>query len=428
MTAPSAAQRPSMQERLRLLEATTSALIAEVSLDGVLQRVVQISAEVIGARYAAIGVVGPDGKDLESFTAFGIDPSRLADIGPPPRGLGILGLVLREASPLRVDDVATHPAATAFPPHHPPMRTFLGVPLVGSRGVMGSLYLTEKRGGEAFTEEDEDLAILLAAKAAAAVENARHHEESARLLEEVQQLHRARERFFAMVNHELRNAHAAVHGWAEMLVRKRDPATVPRAAFEVLESAQHAVGLINDLLDLSRLDEDRLKPVIKAVEPLSIVGRAVRRVTPAADARRIDFQVIAGPDLPTCETDASRVEQILVNLLGNATKHAPERSTVRVALGEQGGRVVFRVEDEGPGVAESDVEQIFDVYVTKAGEESRGLGLGLPLSRRLARLLGGELHAVPRPGQGGCFVLAVPASSDVKKPSRRIPTGISDSR
>ena len=97
----------------------------------------------------------------------------------------------------------------------------------GRRGVFGNLYLTEKLGGEAFTDEDEHIAVLLAATTAAAVENARLHEESARLLEEVQQLHRTRERFFAMVNHELRNALAAVYGWAEMLVRKKDPATVP---------------------------------------------------------------------------------------------------------------------------------------------------------------------------------------------------------
>ena len=156
------------------------------------------------------------------------------------------------------------------------------MPIVGRRGVFGNLYLTEKIGGETFTEEDEDIAILLAAKTAAAVENARHHEESARLLEEVQQLQRTRERFFAMVNHELRNALAAVYGWAEMLVRKKDPATVPRAAFEVLDSAEQAIALINDLLDLSRLDEDRLKPVIRAVEPTSIADRSMR----PGDARR----------------------------------------------------------------------------------------------------------------------------------------------
>ena len=410
-TVPSAPGPPSTQQRLRELEAATSALITEVSLDGVLRRVVQVAAQVIGARYAAIGVVAPDGRALESFTTYGVDSELGARIGPPPRGHGILGLVIREGRPIRLPDVTEHPDSSGFPLHHPPMRSFLGVPIFGSRGVFGSLYLTEKTEGEAFSEEDEDIAILLAAKTAAAVENARHHEESARLLEEVQQLHRTRERFFAMVNHELRNALAAVHGWAELLVRKRDPATVPRAAFEVLDSAQHAVALIDDLLDLSRLDEDRLKPIIRAVEPLSVAKRAVRRVTPAAEPKQIVFQLVPDPDLPTCETDANRVEQILVNLLGNAIKYAPERSAVRVSIAARGRRVVYQVEDQGPGVPASELERIFDIYVTKAGEESRGLGLGLPLSRRLARLLGGELHAVARPGEGGCFVLEVPAST-----------------
>jgi signal transduction histidine kinase len=410
MSEPFITNAPSTQERLRELLSATGELISEVTLDGVLRRVVHVAAQVIGARYAAIGVVGADGRTLESFTTPGIDPALEQRIGPPPQGHGVLGLVMRQARPIRLPDLTKHPGSHGFPPHHPPMQSFLGVPILGSRGVFGNLYLTEKTGGEAFTEEDEDIAILLAAKTAAAVENARHHEESARLLGEVQQLHRARERFFAMVNHELRNALAAVYGWSEMLVRKRDPATVPRAAFEVLESAQYAVTLINDLLDLSRLDEDRLQPVIRAVDPRSIASRAVSLVTPAADRKQITLQLASGTGLPNSETDASRVEQILVNLLGNAIKYAPERSTVLVSVTARDRRIVYTVEDAGPGVPADDVERVFDIYVTKVGEESRGLGLGLPLSRRLARLLGGELHAVALPGKGGYFVLEVPAS------------------
>jgi signal transduction histidine kinase len=227
----------------------------------------------------------------------------------------------------------------------------------------------------------------------------------------VQQLQRTRERFFAMVNHELRNALAAVYGWSEMLVRKKDPATVPRAAFEVMDSAQEAIALINDLLDLSRLDEDRLKPIIKAVEPISIASRAIRRVTPSAELKHVTLDLVSSSKLPNCETDASRVEQILINLLTNAIKYAPETSVVRVGIAVGDRCIVYRVEDEGPGVPAGDTERIFDIYVTKPGEESLGLGLGLPLSRRLARLLGGELHAVSRPGKGGCFVLEVPTTA-----------------
>lgn len=397
------------QERLERLVIATSALIAEVSLEGVLERVVQVAAEIIGAHYAAIGVLAPDGRLLESFVTYGIDPELRARIGPPPRGHGILGLVISESRPIRLPDLARHPASYGFPPHHPEMHSFLGVPIVGRRGVFGNLYLTEKIGAEAFSEEDEYIAVLLAASTAAVVENARVHEESARLLEEVQGLHRARERFFAMVNHELRNALAAVYGWAEMLVRKKDPATVPRAAFEVLDSAQQAIGLINDLLDLSRLDEDRLKPVIRAVEPAAIVRRAIGRMTPAADGR-VRFISGVEPDLPPCETDASRVEQILVNLLGNAIQHSPPGGEVRLSATAGRERVVFTVENDGPGIPEDETERIFDIYVSKKEGGAQGVGLGLPLSRRLARLLGGELRAVALPDRGR-FVLELPATA-----------------
>ena len=396
--------------RLERLVVAASSLITEVSLEGVLERVVEVAAEVIGAQYAAIGVLAPDGRLLESFITHGIDAEQRALIGDLPRGHGILGLVIRAAKPIRLPDLTKHPDSYGFPPHHPPMQSFLGVPIVGKRGIFGNLYLTEKLGGEAFTEEDEHIAILLAANTAAAVENARLHEESARLLEEVQQLHRTRERFFAMVNHELRNSLAAVYGWSEMMVRKKDPATVPRAAFEVLESAQQAVGLINDLLDLSRLDEDRLRPVIRATEPGSLARRAIARVTPAAETKRILLQVDVAPNLPSCDTDASRVEQILVNLLGNAINHAPEGSAIRLEVSAQQPMVIYRLQDEGSGIPENDLERIFDIYVTKPAGESQGVGLGLPLSRRLARLLGGELRAIARPGQGGCFILELPAA------------------
>ena len=222
--------------RLEQLVLASVALTVDPSLDRVLDRVVNIAADIIGARYAAIGVLGPDGRTFERFTTRGVTAEERARMGPPPRGHGILGLVIREARPIRLTDITASPHAYGFPPDHPPMRSFLGVPIMGRRAVFGNLYLTEKTGDDQFTEDDERIAVLLATMCAAAVENARLHEESAHLLEEVQQLLRARERFFAMVNHELRNALAAVFGWAELLVRKKDPATVPRAAFEVVDS------------------------------------------------------------------------------------------------------------------------------------------------------------------------------------------------
>ena len=397
--------------RLEQLVLAGAALTAESSLEAVLHRVAAIAADVIGARYAAIAVMTPGDDRIEHFVAHGLTAAQHDHIGGLPSHHGLLGEIMRGGAPIRLGDLAAHPRATGFPAHHPHMHSFLGVPVVGRRGPIGNLYLTEKLDGGAFTSADEHVAVLLAAMTASAVENARLHEESAQLLVEVHRLHRTRERFFAMVNHEMRNALAAVYGWAEMLVRKKDPSTVPLAAYEVLDSAQQAVDLISDLLDLSRLDEDRLQMVIRPVRVTDLVHRAVGRVTPGAVPRQLQLHVSVAADLPVIETDASRVEQILVNLLSNAIKFTAAASTIRVSAEHDGDAVQIMVRDEGPGIRPDDAERIFDVYVTSAEGEKQGVGLGLPLSRRLAQLLGGSLWAVPQDG-GGLFTLQLPIRRD----------------
>jgi len=402
------ASTPSLAERLEQLVRGAHQLTGEASLKGVLQRVADLALEVVDARYAAIGLLAPDHRSLDTFITAGMAPEEIAVLGPIPRGHGVLGTVIREARPLRLPDLTAHPDAAGFPPRHPHMRSFLGVPVRGRHGVLGNLYLTEKVGATEFTEEDEHLCLLLAGVAASAVENAQHHEESARLLADVQSLLRSRERFFATVNHELRNSLAAVYGWAEMLVRKKDPTTVPRAAFEVVEAAESAVALINDLLDLSRLDEDRLRPVMQEVDCHVVLRRAEGKVTPAAVAKGVTLQLSHAEPIPACRTDAHRVEQILVNLLGNAIRHTPPDSTVGLSVSKGGGCLQVTVTDEGPGIPEAHREHVFDVYYTKVGEEEHGVGLGLPLSRRLARLLGGDLTATDRPEGGAAFTLLLP--------------------
>ncbi|MBL0178370.1 MAG: GAF domain-containing sensor histidine kinase [Gemmatimonadetes bacterium] len=356
-------------------------------------------------RYTAIGVLAPDGRVLERFVTHGISDQEREAMGPPPVGHGVLGLLLREGRPIRLPDLVRHPASHGFPPHHPPMHSFLGVPITGRRGIIGNLYLTEKQGNGQFTADDEHVAILLAAMSAAAVENARLHEESAQLLAEVHLLQRTRERFFAMVNHELRNALAAVYGWSELLVRKQDRATAPREAFEVYDAAQQAIDLISDLLDLSRLDEDRLKPVVRRVDAVALAHRAAGRATPAARPKSIRLAMELAEDLPTIETDASRVEQILMNLLTNAIRYSP--AGPGAALGPPRGRDGrYLVEDEGPGIREEEASGSSTCRDHRRRGET-GVGLGLPLSRRLARLLGGDLDTMPRAG-AGLFHLDLP--------------------
>ena len=175
-------------DRLRGLVEAGIALSSELSLDGLLQRLVETAAELTGARYAALGVIDKSGQALERFLTTGIDPETHAAIGDLPRGRGILGVLIREGQTLRLHDIADDPRSVGFPRHHPPMQTFLGVP-IRLRGVAyGNLYLTEKEGGGDFTEEDEELTQLLAAQAAVAIENARLYESSTRWLRQLESL------------------------------------------------------------------------------------------------------------------------------------------------------------------------------------------------------------------------------------------------
>ena len=163
----------SNENRLRALVETGVAITSELSIDALLQRLVESASELTGARYAALGVIDRGGAELERFLTTGIDAETKAAIGDLPRGRGILGVLIREDEPLRLHNIGDDPRSVGFPPNHPPMKTFLGVP-VHLRGVAyGNLYLTEKAGGEDFTDEDQELVELLASQAAVANENAR---------------------------------------------------------------------------------------------------------------------------------------------------------------------------------------------------------------------------------------------------------------
>lgn len=159
--------------RLRELIRELSELSADVDLDLVLERTVRGACGVTGARYGAIGVLDASGSSLASFITFGVDEGTRADIGAPPTGRGLLGHLIRDPRPLRLDNLSEHPAAAGFPPSHPPMRSFLGVPLRVGEDVFGLIYLTEKEHDRPFTEADEDALLTFLAAAGPAVSNAR---------------------------------------------------------------------------------------------------------------------------------------------------------------------------------------------------------------------------------------------------------------
>jgi signal transduction histidine kinase len=175
-------------DRLRGLVEAGIAISSELSLDAVLQKIVETAAELTGARYAALGVIDRSGRELERFVTSGVDAEAHAAIGELPRGRGILGVLIRDQQTLRLHDLSEDPRSVGFPPHHPPMHTFLGVPILLRGVAYGNLYLTEKDGGEDFDEQDEELVQLLAAQAAVAIENARLYESATRWLHQLESL------------------------------------------------------------------------------------------------------------------------------------------------------------------------------------------------------------------------------------------------
>jgi GAF domain-containing protein len=152
------------EPRLRALLEAGMALASELSLDSLLQRLTELAAELTGARYAALGVIDPSGSHLERFITFGVDDETRAEIGDPPHGRGILGALITDARPLRLHAISDDPRSVGFPPRHPPMSSFLGVPVLLRGVAYGNLYLSEKEDGSDFSDEDQALVELLARK------------------------------------------------------------------------------------------------------------------------------------------------------------------------------------------------------------------------------------------------------------------------
>jgi two-component system, NarL family, sensor histidine kinase DevS len=173
MTPADQSQGRAREDRFRRLIDVGSTLLSELDLEALLRSVVDAARELTSAEYAALGVLDPDRKELERFIYLGIDDETKRAIGNLPRGRGVLGELIREPTPLRLRNVNEHPRAYGLPPGHPPMRSFLGVPIAIRGETFGNLYMTEKRDGEEFDQEDEEAALMLATWAGIAIENAR---------------------------------------------------------------------------------------------------------------------------------------------------------------------------------------------------------------------------------------------------------------
>ncbi|MGD2152942.1 MAG: GAF domain-containing sensor histidine kinase [Gemmatimonadales bacterium] len=406
LTALRAAQDDNMR-RLQALIRAGMALNSRLSLDQVLQTLVDSAREVIGARYAALGILDSSGKSLARFLHSAVDPETVIRIGRWPTGGGTLGIMLRDTQTVRLRDVRHHSDFAGFPEGHPPMRSLLGVPIrIGNR-VFGNLYLTEKIGADEFSAEDEELAELLAAQAAVAVENAQMAEQ--------------RSQFLTIVNHEIKNAAAGVVGWTDRLRKLTDHADerVREGASYASEGAQQLHRLVVDLLDLSRIEARQLELDFRGADLRALIREVVATVRPAAERQEIELHVSGLDKRTIVQTDGTRVRQILLNLLSNALKFTKSGGQVHLELAPSDKGWAITVKDTGPGVDPAVGDRVFEAY--RAGTfkvPQSGAGLGLAISRELARLLGGELSHVEGDGSGAHFRLWLPAKPPAPTPDR----------
>jgi signal transduction histidine kinase len=362
----------------RLLEPIKA--MSSDSLPVVLQRIVSSACELVDAQYAALGVLGP-GTNVEQirlieFITKGADQATIRRIGHYPVGRGILGVLIREPHPLRLRDLGSHPQSFGFPEGHPPMRSFLGVPVRIQDRVFGNLYLTEKRGGGDFTAADEEIAIALAAAAGVAIENAR-------LQERVRQMAVLEDR-----ERMARDLHDTViqRLFATGLGLQ---AMTHLAAPEVADRIQEAV----DDLDATIRE---IRGVIFALQAheqgeQSLRVRVLALATDMAEilgfVPRVHFD---GPvDAVVNEALASDLLAVLRELLSNVAHHAGAASADIYLLA--GSEIVLRVEDDGRGPG-----------------PVRDGGHGLKNLEARARAYGGSSALAPKEGRGSLAEWRVP--------------------
>ncbi len=418
-------EREEQIQRLHDLHAAGLAVTSDLDLSELLNRVAEEARKLTGAQYAALGVLNADMSGLSQFITSGMTEEEIAGMGPLPEGHGLLGAVITEGRTIRLENASADPRAAGVPEGHPVPDSFLGVPVRVRDQVIGNLYLINKAEDEGFTEQDETIVKMLAAQAAVAIENARLFEESERLLEELAAAHRARNRLHAYVNHDLRNALHGVSLWAERLEQSsgRAEKSPPEEesgeiARKILRGSGHALRLVRDVLDLARLEEGRLRTWPRRVVVSDLIEAAMDAISPEAERRKVELAFESEEDRLELVADPDRVLQITLNLLTNAVKFSSAGTTVALGAssgngsptGESGdGWVAIWVRDEGPGIAQEDLERIwgeFQQVNPEAGE--RGTGIGLTLSRQLAEHMGGTLTVESAVGEGSRFTLWIP--------------------
>ena len=354
---------------------------SDLDLPSVLRHIVESAVNLVDARYGALGVLDETGTSLAEFITVGLDDDTRRLIGALPKGHGILGLLIREPRPIRLPDLAEHPDSYGFPPNHPPMKSFLGVPVRVRNQVFGNLYLTDKTTGEVFTDIDEELVVGLASAAGVAIENARLHQRvrELALLEDRERI--ARDLHDTVIQ-RLFATGLRLQGAARLAQR-------PEVAERILQSV--------DDLDIT---VKHIRTAIFGLEASRRASGGLRQrvlslASEAAGALGFEPHILFDGPLDTIAEDrATELLAVVREALTNVARHAgAHRVDVEVVAD---GDLTLRVLDDGRGV----------------GPERRPGGRGLGNMEARAARLGGSVQVKPGPEGGTLVEWRVPLRSD----------------
>ncbi len=322
--------------QLRRLLDGLLAISSDLDLESVLRRIIATAAELVEAHYGALGVLDPSGQRLSEFITVGLTAERRAMIGKLPEGHGILGVLIVDPQPLRLPDLHAHPRSYGFPANHPPMTSFLGVPILVRGVVFGNLYLCDKVGGDVFTEVDQELVVSLASAAGIAIDNARLHARVADLAT-VEDRERIARDLHDTVMQRLFAISLSLQGTLNLIDH-------PRAIERILTAVDNLDATVRDVRSaIFELHTARLHDRSIREELLQIGAEAARTL---GFAPKIDF---AGPvDTLVTEEVADALCAVIREALSNVAKHAAAGS-VAVVLSATDDTVSLTVADDGHG-------------------------------------------------------------------------------
>ncbi len=391
------------------------AIHAAGSLDDVMRAIAREARDVIGAHQAIASLTTDErGGQAISAASFSDKYARWSDYAEETTGEGIYAEVARTNRSMRMTqaELESHPAWRGFGAHadgHPPMRGWLAVPLIGGDGRnLGLLQLSDKYEGE-FVAEDEAFAMQIARIASVAIENAR-------LYAELREQDRRKGEFLAVLGHELRNPLVPLRNGLHLLRLASDPESLARSRAMMERQLGHMVRLIDDLLDVSRINENKMQLHRDWTTLRDVAAAALETTGPLIEQAGHALTV----DLPREPTplfvDLTRMAQVVGNLLSNSAKYTPRGGRIRLSGRVEGEEVAIRVEDDGIGVPAEELSRLFDMF-SQIGRgldrSSGGLGIGLALVKGLVEIHGGTVEArSPGPGLGSVFTVRLPLSAD----------------